>query len=409
MSILILFVCVEMTVVALWRLPATRYGDPLRRALWGCSAGWAVALWARFPPVKNAIDGLGVNDLSALVKDFACMAASLALLNYAVTSYGVSQDAPPRRFALLRGTARFARWATVGVIPVMLVMFFVVVDRSRPSRDFAADHAGQWGVVVFSTLFYLYLGLSCTTCGYQWGHVGRRAESPALRIGMVLGSVGLWLLAAYSVVRVSFVWGTIFVPASPDVSHTVGSLSSLLNVLAAALFASGASLPTTEVVVQRWSSHRMLWRLHPLRRDLARQFPDLSFQPLAPRLREALRFTPALDVRLDRAVQEVGDAVEQLRHYVVPELWAVIEDVTAEHPDQEAMAEAYWIAAALRSARQGRRFEVPAPALPSKPFADSVSEGRWLVRVQDSYARITPAAVDKILDRADRRFTTEHV
>ncbi|MCC2276174.1 hypothetical protein LKL35_12215 [Streptomyces sp. ET3-23] len=402
MSFFLLSVCLAMTAVALWRLPAVRYGDPLRRALWGCAAGFAVALWSRFPPVEHGIDSLGVNDLSGLTKDFAAMAASLALLSYAVTSYGVSQDAPPRHIEICRRVAHVSRRATAVVIPLMLFLFFVAVDRSVPSRDLTADHAGQWGACLFATCFYLYLGSSGATCGYQWGHVSRRADSAVLRISLGLGAAACWLFAAYSVIRVSFMWGAMIFPPSPGSTHLVVSLSNLLNMLGALLFMCGASLPTTGVALERWRTRRMLWCLHPLSRDLAHQFPDLSLQPPASRLREAVRHAPALDIRLDRSIQAIGDAVEQLRHHVVPELWPVIEQVTVEHPDQEAAAEAYWIAAALCSAREGRRSELPAPALPPKPYTDSIGEGRWLIRVQDVYARIAPAAVDALLDRAGR-------
>ncbi|WP_157878933.1 MAB_1171c family putative transporter [Streptomyces sp. CT34] len=402
MNTFLLFVCIAMTAVALWRLPAVRYGDPLRRTLWGCSAGFAVALWSRFPPVRHGIDSLGITDLSGLVKDLSAMAAALALLSYAVTSYGVSQDAPPRHIEICRRVARISRRATVVVIPLMLILFGIVIDRSVPSRDFTADHAGQWGACLFATCYYLYLGSSGATCAYQWGHVSRRAESAVLRISLALGAAACWLFAAYSVIRVTFMWGAMVIPASPGRTHLVVSLSDLLNMLGALLFMCGASLPTTGVAVERWKIRRTLWRLHPLSRDLAHQFPGLWFQPPASRLREAVRHAPAVDVRLDRTIQAIGDAVEQLRHHVVPELWPVVAQSTADHPDHEAAAEAYWIAAALRSAGEGRRSQRPAPALPSKPYSDSIGEGRWLVRVQDVYARVTPASVDEMLDRAGR-------
>ncbi|MFC0844677.1 MAB_1171c family putative transporter [Streptomyces noboritoensis] len=387
-----------MTLVALWRLPALRYGDPLRRTLWGCSAGFAVALWARFPPVKAALDSVAV-DLSALVKYFFSMIAALALLNYAVTSYGVGSS-PPRHIAICRKVARTARRATVVVIPAMVLLFFTVVDRSHPTHDFAADHAGQWGAAVFMTLFYLYLGFAAATCAYQWSHVSRRAESVSLRVGLTLGAAATWLYTAYAMVRASFMWLAMFVHVSPPVDRAAGKAGDLLNVAAAVLFATGASLPTTGVVAQRWRTWRLLSRLHPLRKDLAQQFPHLCFRPVASRLREASRWSLPLDVRLDRTIQECGDAVEQLRHHATSDLWPVAEEATAHHTDPEAAAEAYWVAAALRSARAGRRASLPAAPLPPKPFTDSQSEGHWLLRVQNVYLGIPTQAIDQILARA---------
>ncbi|WP_306822860.1 MAB_1171c family putative transporter [Streptomyces sp. TLI_146] len=389
-----------MTAVALWRLPALRYSDPLRRTLWGCSAGFAVALWARFPPVKAALDCVAV-DFSALVKYFFSMIASLALLNYAVTSYGAQSD-PPRHIVICRTVAVVSRRATIIVIPTMVILFFTLVDRSHPTHDFAADHAGQWGAAVFMTLFYLYLGSAAATCAFQWGHVARRAETNSLRAGLTLGSAATWLYAAYSVVRVSFMWLAMFMHVAPPVEQVAGNAGDLLNVAAAALFATGASLPTTGVAAQRWQTWRLLYRLQPLRRDLALQFPQFSFQPLASRLREATRLAPSLDIRLDRAIQECGDAVEQLRHYATASLWPAAEEAAANHADSEAATEAYWIAAALRRAHAHQRSAIPAAPLPMKPFPDSQSEARWLVRVQDIYVGLSRGVIDEILVRAGR-------
>ncbi|MFD9483356.1 MAB_1171c family putative transporter [Streptomyces sp. NPDC059991] len=400
LGLFILCVCLEMTAVALWRLPALRYSDPLRRTLWGCSAGFAVALWARFPPVKAALDCVAV-DFSALVKYFFSMIASLALLNYAVTSYGAQSD-PPRHIVICRTVAVVSRQATIVVIPTMVVLFFAVVDRSHPTHDFAADHAGQWGAAVFMTLFYLYLGSAAATCAFQWGHVARRAETKSLRAGLTLGSAATWLYAAYSVVRVSFMWLAMFVHVAPPVEQVAGKAGDLLNVAAAALFATGASLPTTGVAAQRWHTWRLLYRLHPLRKDLARQFPEFSFQPLSSLLREATRLAPSLDIRLDRAIQECGDAVEQLRHYATEDLWSAVEEATAHHADPEAATEAYWIAATLRCAHAHQRSALPAAPLPMKPFPDSQAEARWLLRVQGIYVDLPTGVIDEILVHAGR-------
>ncbi|MGW7007559.1 MAB_1171c family putative transporter [Streptomyces sp. NPDC054933] len=400
MEVLILLVCIAMTIVALWRLPAIRYGDPLRRALWGCSAGFAVALWTRFPPVKHTIDQVGIVDFDALVKYLVSMGASLALLSYAVTSYGVSGDDAPRHIAICRRVARVSRRATIVVIPLMVLLFFTVIPRKQPSQDFAADHAGQLGAALFMTCFYLYLGSSAATCAYQWTHVSRRAESAVLRTGLTLGAASTWLYTAYSLLRLCYMWIAEFAPTGPALDAKVAAVGDALNVLAATLFAAGASLPTTGVAAQRWSSWRMLWRLYPLRRDLTKQFPGVTFQPPAGRIREITRLWPPVDVRLDRVIQECGDAVDQLRHYATPELWSVVSEATAGHSDPETAAEAYWIAAALRSAANGRRSPLPVQALPDKPFATSQAEAWGLARVQAVYGGISAGEITVILARA---------
>ncbi|MEU1630678.1 MAB_1171c family putative transporter [Streptomyces sp. NPDC020096] len=400
MEVLILLVCIAMTIVALWRLPAIRYGDPLRRSLWGCSAGFAVALWTRFPPVKHTLDQVGIVDFDALVKYLVSMGASLALLSYAVTSYGVGGDDAPRHIAICRRVARVSQRATIVVIPLMVLLFFTVIPRKHPSQDFAADHAGQLGAAFFMTCFYLYLGSSAATCAYQWAHVSRRAESAVLRTGLTLGAASTWLYTAYSVLRLSYMWIAEFAPTGPALDAKVAATGNALNVLAAALFAAGASLPTTGVAAQRWAAWRMLWRLYPLRRDLTKQFPGVTFQPPAGRIREITCLWPPVDVRLDRVIQECGDAVDQLRHHATPELWSVVSEATAGHSDPETAAEAYWIAAALRSASNGRRSPLPVQALPDKPFATSQAEAWGLAHVQAVYAGISAGEVTVILTRA---------
>ncbi|GAA1918703.1 MAB_1171c family putative transporter [Streptantibioticus ferralitis] len=400
MDVLVLVACIEMTLVALWRLPAIRHGDPLRRALWGCSSGFAVALWARFPPFKHALDQVGIVDFDALVKYLVSMGACLALLSYAVTSYGVAADDVPRRIAICRKVARVSWRATIFIVPLMTLLFFTAVNRARPSHDFAASHAGEWGAAAFMTCFYLYLGSAAVTCAYQWTFVSRHAESVVLRTGLTLGAAATWLYTLYSVLRVSYMWVAVFVPIGAALDGRVASIGDGLNVLAAVLFATGASLPTTGVAAQRWTAWRMLWRLYPLRHDLTRQFPGVTFHPAVGRLSEVTRVWPSLDVRLDRVIQELGDAVEQLRHHATPQLWPVVEEATAEHSDPGPAAEAYWIAAALKSAVNGRHSPLPVEALPDKPFATSQAEAWWLARVQAVYAGISAGEIADILKRA---------
>ncbi|WP_411140921.1 MAB_1171c family putative transporter [Streptomyces sp. x-80] len=391
-----------MTVLALWRLPGARYGDPLRRTLWGCSAGFAAALWTRFTPVSDALGELGVTDLDALVKYLVSLAASLSLLNFAVTSYLLAGDDAPRHIAISRKVARIARRSTVFVVPLMGLLFFLAVDRTRPSRDFAADHAGEWGAAAFMTCFYLYLVASAWTVAYQWTHVSRRAESLVLRTGLALGAAATWLYALYAVVRLMYMWVAMFVPTSPGISRPIRSLSDGLNVLVAILFAAGASLPTTNVAADRLRTWRSLWSLHPLRRDLTAAFPEVAFQPAGSRLREMSRLNPPADVRLDGWIQEIGDAVDLLRHHAAPQLWQAAEETALGHTDPEPAAEAHWIKAALDSVAHGCRSAVPAGPLPEKPFATSQGEASWLVRVQVAYAGIRPHQTAELLTAAGK-------
>ncbi|MFE0192601.1 MAB_1171c family putative transporter [Streptomyces sp. NPDC058989] len=409
MDSLIFAVSIAMTVVALWRLPGARYGDPLRHALWACSAGFAVTLWTRFPPVRDVLGQVGIVDFDALVKYLVSIGACLSLLNYSVTSYLLAGDDAPRHIAISRKIARIARRSLIAVVPLMISLFFLAVDRRQPSGDFAADHAGEWGAAAFMTCYYLYLGASAWTVAYQWTHVSRRAESLVLRTGLALGAASTWLYTLYAVVRLMYMWIAMLAPTPPNVDHIVEILGSAFNVLAAILFATGASLPTTHVAADRWRTWRSLWRLHSLRRDLTRAFPEVTFQPAGPRLREMTRLAPPLDVRLDGWVQEIGDAVDLLRHNATPRLWQAAQEASLGHADPEPAAEAHWIKAALESAVHGCRSSVPAGPLPDKPFATSRGEAFWLVRVQAAYGRLEPHQSRALLDTAGRPCQNEQL
>ena len=82
---------VVMTVIALWRLPAVRYGDAHRRALWGCYAGFAAALWLSTEAVQRWLNDAPVVDLAVLIKHYVSTAAILAILTYVSATYGIER------------------------------------------------------------------------------------------------------------------------------------------------------------------------------------------------------------------------------------------------------------------------------------------------------------------------------
>ncbi|MFD3422655.1 MAB_1171c family putative transporter [Streptomyces decoyicus] len=397
LGVLTYAIAVIMTAVALWRLPALRYGDPHRRALWASTAGFAGALWCRAPGVKYAMDHSPITDLAALLKYLTSMVAILAVLNYMMVSYGrrIEGSATPRHIAISRKVTRVANTCAYTAIASMCVLFFTAVQRDHPSTDFAADHAGQWGAALFLTVFYIYLGSASATCFYQWGRAGLRAETWPLRIGLGLMAFSMSVYSIYAPFRIFFVWG----PFDPDDSNA-RAVSDVVSLAVAVLFATGASIPSTKAAIARWNSWRTLYKLYPLRRDLLLAFPDFAFQRPASRLRELTRTSPPLDVRLDRWTQEIADAVDQLRHHATSDLLPMAEEVAEDHADPEPAAEALWIKAALQTASSGRRSPVPVRWLPEKPLADSQSEAHWLARVQATYATITSAQVRELLDAA---------
>lgn len=391
---------VAMTAVAVWRLPAVLHGDAHRRALWGCYAGFALALWIKSPGIKAALNASAVTDLSVLLKHYVSVAAILAILTYVVACYGKPSRDVPRHVAASRAAERIAYQASVGALMVMTGLFFTVVRRDAPSTDFAAEHAGQWGATLYLSVFYLYLGTAVVICGYQWTRAARRAETRTLRAGLVLMSLSMVIGIIYTLCRTVFLWIALAVPIEGHRAVTITHATDVLQNLVFFLFAAGVSVPTVGAVTARWQAGRALWELYPLWHDLMAAVPGLGFARPASRLREVTRTSPPLNLRLDRWVHDVGDAVEQLRHYAPPTLWLAAEAATEEHDNAPAAAEAHWINAVLVAAAADERHPAAAPALPAKPITTTGAEADWLQQVQHVYATLTPQQGRGLLDTA---------
>ncbi|WP_327359630.1 MAB_1171c family putative transporter [Streptomyces sp. NBC_01304] len=397
-------VAATMTGVAVWRSRGAlaKDSDTRRRALWGCFAGFALALWLKTPAVKEALNTSPATDISILVKHYVSVIAILSILTFVVTAYGRAEagDEVPRHVLVSRWIQRLAYKTAFAAMLLMTVMFFTVVNRSHPSDDFIAEHSGQWGATAYMTIFYLFLGAASAVCGYQWTSAARRAETRLLRIGLALMAFAMALGVLYVVTRTAYLWVTLAAPASAQVDQLVGNTTDVLQQVLFFFFALGASVPTTNAANARWGNWRALQQLYPLWRDLMTAIPQISFDPPGSRLRELTRIAPPLDVRLDRWVQDIADAVEQLRHFSPPGLLEAAEDAVVDHLDEAPAAEAFWIKAALVAVAAGERDELPSGALPDKPIGDSGAEATWLLRVQGVYVTISDAQARELLHAA---------
>lgn len=391
-----------MTVVALWRLPAVRYGDAQRRALWGGYAGFAAALWLSTPAAMHAVDRIPVVDLDALLKHFASTSAILAALTYVATSYGkTSAPVVPRHVAVSRWIARVAYKAGVAGVILLTVLFFTVVDRRSPSADFVTDHAGQWGAAIYMSVFYTFPLITTAVCGYQWTSAARKAETSSMRIGLVLMAISMWMGLVYVTARMALIWVAVATPLNPVVEQDVVKATAMwMNVLFL-LVAVGASIPTTRAAAARWRTWRTLYLLYPLWRDLMAAFPGTSLYPPGSRLREFTRSHMPSDVRLDRWTQDIADATDRLRYFAPAGLLFAAEEAVASHPDPQPAAEAYWIKAALLAVAIRQPSHQPSGALQTKPFIDTAGEAAWLVRVHKAYSEITTAQAQQLLEQAE--------
>ncbi|MFE8910976.1 MAB_1171c family putative transporter [Streptomyces globisporus] len=376
MTTMLWAVAIGMTITAAWRFPALRHGDPMQRALWVCAAGFAAAVWCRVPQVKHALDHSPVTDLSALAKYLTSLIAILAALRFVTAVYGEPSGQSDRHIAVSRRISQVAHTCALAAMVAQVVLFFTVMDRSHPTVDFASAQEGQWGGALFLTIQYTYLGVAAATCCFQWARAARRAEKRALRIGLALMATAAGLYTVYPVFRTMTTW------VSVEVSEVaMRTVADSVTMTVAYLWAAGAAVPSTMAISARWNAWRALQRLHPLWSDLMNAFPHLALQRPGARITESLRFTPSLDVRLDRRTQEIAGGIEQLRHHASPDLLSVAEDLAESHDDPEAAAEAYWIKAAQQSQKSGRRSAVPSRKLREKPLTSVTSEANWLARV----------------------------
>ncbi|WP_050776906.1 MAB_1171c family putative transporter [Streptomyces sp. SPB074] len=369
-----------MTAVALWRMPAAVWGDEedrRRRALWGCYAGFAAALWTKTQYVRVHLNDSPVTDLAVLVKHYTATIAILAILSYIVAVYGRYEcdTDVPRHVRFARTVQRVAARAAVATLVLLSVLFFTVVDRSHPSDRFVADHAGEWGATLYYTVFYVYLGAASAVCAVQWWLAVRSATRRHLRIGLGMMAVAMVIGVAYTLSRTLFLWISVADRPGEDFALAFDKWTEAGQVVLFTLFAVGASIPAFATGARRLRLWRAQAALHPLWRDLMTAFPEQPFAPPAPLARELLRLGTPADVRVDRWAADIADAVEQLRH------WAPEAPVPDGGPEESAR----WIASALAAHASGAPAGPPGPALVPPQAADQDGEIAWLLRVSAAY------------------------
>ncbi|WNI30740.1 MAB_1171c family putative transporter [Streptomyces sp. ITFR-6] len=395
-----------MTAVALWRMPAALRGDEAdrrRRALWGCYAGFAAALWTKTRAVRIGLNDSSVTDLSVLIKHYTATIAILAILSYIVAIYGQYADDGdiPRHVRFARLIQQVATKASVATLVLLTVLFFTVVDRSVPSDRFVADHAGQWGATLYMSVFYLYLGTASAVCAYQWALATASARLRLLRIGLGMMTFAMFIGVGYTVSRTLFLWVSVIDDPSEAFALRFDEITEASQVVLFAFFAVGASIPALGNVRRRAKLWRAQVRLHALWYELMTAFPDQPFDPPAPLVRELTRFGTPADLRIDRWAADIADAVEKLRHYAPGTLLTAAGAAAgAGDGDRDRtgpLTEAYWIKAALAAHAAGVA-PGDAAAVGSRHATDQDGEVAWLVRVAAAYRTVTAEQARRILE-----------
>ncbi|MFE4856250.1 MAB_1171c family putative transporter [Streptomyces sp. NPDC056670] len=399
-----------MTAVALWRMPAALWGDEedkRRRALWGCYAGFALALWTKTKVVRIGLNNSPVIDLAVLIKHYTATVAILAILSYIVAIYGHFPEGGviPRHVRFARVIQQVAAKASVATLILLTVLFFTVVDRSYASDRFVSDHAGQWGATLYMSVFYLYLGAASAVCAYQWALATAGAAARHLRIGLGMMTFAMFIGVGYTVSRTLFLWISVIDQPSPAFALKFDEITEAAQVVLFAFFALGASIPAFSKGWRRVRLWRAQARLHPLWRELMTAFPDQPFEPPASLTRELTRFGTPADLRIDRWAADIADAVEKLRHYVPDGLLSAAKRAASDdspRPESaEPLAEAYWIKAALAAKADGTAAG-DAAAVETKHATDQDGEVAWLVRVAAAYRTVSGERARGVLDSLEK-------
>ncbi|MFF2326593.1 MULTISPECIES: MAB_1171c family putative transporter [unclassified Streptomyces] len=396
-----------MTAVALWRMPAALWGDEedkRRRALWGCYAGFAAALWTKTQAVRIALNDSAVTDLAVLIKHYTATIAILAILSYIVAIYGQYPDAGtvPRHVRFARAIQQVAAKASVATLILLTVLFFTVVDRSAPSDRFVADHAGQWGATLYMSVFYLYLGAASAVCAYQWALATAGAGLRHLRVGLGMMTFAMFIGVGYTVSRTLFLWVSVIDRPSEDFALMFDEVTEAAQVVLFAFFAVGASIPALSKGQRRAKLWRAQVKLHGLWYELMTAFPEQPFEPPTSLTRELTRFDTPADLRVDRWAADIADAVEKLRHYVPDALLPAAKAAAADAaPDRETapLADAYWIKAALRARNAGTPPSAAA-AFDTQHAIDQDGEVARLTKVAAAYRTVTDDRAQQVLDHA---------
>ncbi|QFQ97305.1 hypothetical protein F9278_15045 [Streptomyces phaeolivaceus] len=396
---------------AVIRIPAALLGRRRARSLWGAFAAFSLSWCLRTDAGRAVIDVLGVNDLPTLLKHVLGITGICVLLTYVTDVYS-SEDATALHIRITSVVRRAAARTSLATILCLAGVFFFALDRSKTAADspyFMGRHAGEPGLAVYMGLFYLYTAAAAAVCGYQWGRAARHAHRWALRIGLALMASGMALVAVYAVVRISYVVVTTIRPVSLATSIEQENFTDGLLYAGFLLWALGSITPATRALIGRIQSTKDVFGLYPLWRDLAVALDGIALYAPSNMLdghRAAAFFNTARDVisqfvtpqvRLGRYVTEIRDSIQQLRRRAPADLFVRARQLAESQghtgADADAVAEAYWIKAALTTLNH----PAGAPTAFETEGSDFATEVSWLLRVADAYRRASPDTATKLL------------
>lgn len=343
------------------------------------------------PPVHLAIDvAVGVPNLARLLGNglvlLACSAAQ---------AFFVRMTEPEARAVVA------IRWyrAVLIVALVLLVAFFAAASLRDEALDFTRRFADAPFILEYKLVFLTYFGLALANISHLAWRYGRIATNPALRLGLLLNTLGGVSGLLYALNDGAYVVGRRLALPYPLVDPV--PVTQALLFLSAACFAVGSTLPewgqrAGVPALYRWcSQYRSLRRLYPLWLTLCAATPEIALVPPQSPLRDALA-THDLDFRLYRRVVEIRDGALALRPYRAAWIERLARELCKRAglapEDTEVAVEAACLAAAVRLKREHRRLPTEESAMPpstqvTQGGADLASEVALLERVAERFER----------------------
>ncbi|MFC8708931.1 MULTISPECIES: MAB_1171c family putative transporter [unclassified Streptomyces] len=391
-------------VQAAVRVPAVWSGRRRERSLGAAFACFAAVWWLRTGTGHRVLAPLGVEDLPSLLKYVLALGGICALLAY-VTDVYRDADADVRHVRITNAVQRAAARASLATVLCMTGVFFVALDRSQTSADsvyFVGRHAGSPALLLFLGLFNIYTAAAAAVCAYQWGRAARLARRWGLRTGLVMMAAGMALMVLYAVLRTAYVAAVTVRPSTAAVGTVQEHAAGTVMYAAFLLWLLGSVAPASNALAGRIRAVRALVVLHPLWRDLVTAIDGVALhrpsRPVGGRragalvsvVRDVVAHEACAQIRLGRFVTEIRDASYELRRRAPADLARRARRLAAAEghgEEAEAVAEAYWLMAALAAADAPPGAPVAFPTAGSEDFA---SEAVWLCRVARAYRAAGP-------------------
>lgn len=386
------------------RLPTALRGRRRERSLWGAFAAFAAAWWLRTDTGRAVIDPLGITDLPTLLKHILAIVGICVLLTY-VTDIYHDEDASARHIKITSAVHRVAVRASLATVLCLVAVFFLALDRSKTVADspyFMGRHSGEPGLALYLGLFNTYVATSAAVCAYQWGRAARIARRWSLRAGLAMMAAGMALIVTYAILRTVYLAATALHPATAAAGSAQEHITDTLLYAGFALWLLGSITPATRALAAQARAIKAVIGLHRLWRDLVLTIDGSALHEpsmllgghraasLLNTVRDVLSHDTGPQIRLGRYVTEIRDVTHELRRRAPSDLFdrarRLAEAEGHTGPDADAVAEAYWLKAAMALASAPGR----APAAFHTAGDDFASEVPWLLRVALAYRRASP-------------------